>query len=779
MQKQKVTAVCNMMVWSILLLLLLANPLAAQKSQTAGLRGKPVDTVFEDPTVQNGVDNITKTIHIIDETTNSFLNDTRILSGAHGMMFEPLDCNTDPCNAGSSTWKKQDYDPNDGTVIIPCGLCVTMDFDKSDTLVLPQGLDVQGTLIFPRGYKLTIETPFVRVQGNLEMIATNAVRAVPNVKIILTNAKSSIAKFVPAHNNRFACTSNPGASSPSECDVGTKSFVVAGGNVKIRGLPKDCPTWVHLEHTIQDRVKAPSDFNKLPALNPDHPNRRCRSLEPYMEEDFSSGSNLHGWTGGYGAFFSVTDTGAFKVSNRKLKDEQGPTWDMLYVRDCLIPGQEYLFSARIKLTKKGVATGTPTTCATSGENCIALYSTIRTPNGRISSRKGSVEEAQSSRYGEWSGFYASFTYTEEELDPDNIYQILYLRGPEAGVDMHMDDVRFSLPPVNTVPDPLKVCDGNLVPNGDAESNSVQPYPIMYRGGYLSVETERNGNLYFHQRGRTSDTDSAVYEFSAPGCLVANGEYKVSVKIRVDTETPIQTKVMLKSMFTDGSSARQTLATCPGSTRTSWTLCESGFTIEQKLVTKQLQNLRLQFETIGAAQDMDIDDIRLEALDGPVSSIVVPDSGVSKCWGKGAEIVITSHTLDYDDQQVRRLVSTPTPLGGGLVQLDLDSAIVPPTTKRQSSDFAVEVALLSRNFVFEGEADVNNDLLGAHFIVLHTPHVRQKLEGVEFRNFGQQGVLGKYVSFCFLSFFCACYALSLLTILFVPNSRYTFTCVTMY
>ena len=49
-------------------------------------------------------------------------------------------------------------------------------------------------------------------------------------------------------------------------------------------------------------------------------------------------------------------------------------------------------------------------------------------------------------YGQWQDFYATVTYTEDELSADNIYQILQLRGPEPEVDIEMDDVLFSLPP---------------------------------------------------------------------------------------------------------------------------------------------------------------------------------------------------------------------------------------------------------------------------------------------------------------------------------------------
>jgi hypothetical protein len=58
-----------------------------------------------------------------------------------------------------------------------------------------------------------------------------------------------------------------------------------------------------------------------------------------------------------------------------------------------------------------------------------------------------------------------------------------------------------------------------------------------------------------------------------------------------------------------------------------------------------------------------------------------------------------------------------------------------------------VALLSRNIVFEGAIgeDEESDYHGGHLTVYHTPNVTQIIEGAEFRNFGQQGVSGRYVS----------------------------------
>ncbi len=123
--------------------------------------------------------------------------------------------------------------------------------------------------------------------------------------------------------------------------------------------------------------------------------------------------------------------------------------------------------------------------------------------------------------------------------------------------------------------------------------------------------------------------------------------------------------------------------------------------------------------------------------------IVVDAAVSGKWAAGSEIVITSHTIKWDGHQVRT-ISKVTPFGsdGAYVSLLLSSAVDRPTTLRDSSDFAVEVALLSRNIVFQGGSD-SISLHGGHFWVMQTPKVQQYIEGIDFQNFGQQGLLGRY------------------------------------
>lgn len=112
----------------------------------------------------------------------------------------------------------------------------------------------------------------------------------------------------------------------------------------------------------------------------------------------------------------------------------------------------------------------------------------------------------------------------------------------------------------------------------------------------------------------------------------------------------------------------------------------------------------------------------------------PDGHIAATWGVGAEILITSHTMNYDDQQTATIAGVES-LGNGRVQLNLDVAIRRPTTSVETTDFAVEVALLSRNIVFTTEGLKSDD--GGHFWVIHTPEVAQTIEGVDIRGFGQQ------------------------------------------
>jgi hypothetical protein len=149
---------------------------------------------------------------------------------------------------------------------------------------------------------------------------------------------------------------------------------------------------------------------------------------------------------------------------------------------------------------------------------------------------------------------------------------------------------------------------------------------------------------------------------------------------------------------------------------------------------------------------------LPLLDVTNDTTIVVDSSVAGRWAIGAEVLLTSHTRIMNQHQVRRIVGISQ--SNGAVALQLDQPIERPTTARESKDFATEVALLSRNIVFEDDGSSRSSLIGGHLIVLETPKVVQHIEGVEIVGFGQQvssssagtdfqlirfaqGLLGKY------------------------------------
>jgi hypothetical protein len=120
--------------------------------------------------------------------------------------------------------------------------------------------------------------------------------------------------------------------------------------------------------------------------------------------------------------------------------------------------------------------------------------------------------------------------------------------------------------------------------------------------------------------------------------------------------------------------------------------------------------------------------------------VVDDIVVNK-WGPGSEILITSHTREWNKHQQRTITRIETSEFPGKVRVWLDKSIVRPTTFRDSPDFATEVALLSRNIVFKG-GDDETSLHGGHMWVMYTPNVVQSIVGVDIQNFGQQGSRGR-------------------------------------
>jgi hypothetical protein len=186
-----------------------------------------------------------------------------------------------------------------------------------------------------------------------------------------------------------------------------------------------------------------------------------------------------------------------------------------------------------------------------------------------------------------------------------------------------------------------------------------------------------------------------------------------------------------------------IAECPPSTG-EWVQCTCRFTLTEDQVASNLSiNIHLTGDDYTPAVDFSGVKVDFVAERSAIDTLFVEDAAsVTSCWGPGAEILITSHTIRYTDDQVVNIASVDSILG----KITLDRPIYRPITVADDSNTAVEVALLSRNVKFSAEDDdAVNPLHGGHVIVLHTPHVGQRLSGVEVDGFGQQGNMGRYVS----------------------------------
>ena len=706
-----------------------------------------------------------------------------------GPYFRPLECNRPACQI-NTTWTEGGYShhANSGTVIVPCGTCVWMDYSSEGidqeqemdddhqqvgpVLVLPHGIDIQGHLYFPdNGYKLTMEAPFVLVQGLLDIPSTGHVGSQPLIKFNITSSSSSSTgkhqsiSFLPAHNNVRVCP-NATTGEPGTCDIGFRSMVVAGGTIRTQGLPPACTTWTRLDHVVAvvpEEEEAHhhhfSSFTRHQQLPPpldgvNHSNPRCHTHNPYIQDDFETDKTS--WTGGYGAPFEVTN-GIFVSKNRTSRSQHSPTLDMVSFQDCLIPGQQYLFTAEIRLHDPNDKDGTKIPCKVAGCLHLVFRSRLSSKRERVPHWKGKKFENSRYRNNVWENFYATVTFTEHELDSRNIYQLLQLRGAPAMYDIYMDNVTLTTPPASLVPNPSNVCDNNLVMNGDAEGNEIHPYPMEAWGGQLTVNTSATGNHAFMMTYRTSNQHALSYYLAAPSCIETGAHFHISAQfLAVSKYEPVGMRIKYQVSFHNGLSGTYIASECPSS-KSEWKQCENYFSITDQIDPSKIEKVRFWFETIDApAVDYLVDDFELTLSKPPKSGLLVPGHGIVDCWDEGAEVLITSHTIHTTDSQVRRLAHAPIPTGrNGMVRLELNESIVFPVTKQHDEGlFAVEVALLSRNIRFESPQDEDDPLIGGHFMVLQTPDVVQHIEGVEVVNFGQQGRSTRsfHSHFCSLSSF---------------------------
>ena len=616
-------------------------------------------------------------------------------------------------SAPCETFSSQNYDLSQ-TVEIPCGSCITMDLVGDQTF--QKGLDVQGKIIFPSTRSsLNITTPFVFVQGEF-IIEELSMRTIPQTD------KDLEFHFVGTDDVTFV--SHPDQvfdKCSGGCNVSKKPFVVAGGRVDIQGMNEMCNTWT--------RVQATEDAGASEVIPIAPPTERDGCSKVLVSETFDSSSLDLQWDG-TGAGSANTESGYFSVSSR-TSTTQGPR---VYLPvECITPNQPYVLKFRYRYRHSS---------SSKSEFVMPYLKMIRykVAGGAdwisVDEIYGRGSHTAKVPVDEWQQLESVIQFDDSIVDPVSTSDLTLYVSPFDDADIiDIDDFLLELAPASIFDN--RGCD-SLIINGDSNSSPFA-YPFYSRGGSINVVMDGdspNGSNYFRNTLRSSVWSSPFVQDLPSECLVKAAIYEFSANIRVHSS---ESKEVAIALTIDGR--EQGIVTCPPSAG-DWVHCSARIRLDEEHegATSASFSTKVNDDSVS---DVDMADVKLKYQGGRAIKITPENlAGISDCWAPGAEILVTSHTIQNTDSQIAIIASIED--NGDIV---LKDAIHKPISIQDDEKTAVEVALLTRNIRFTAADDDDiNPLHGGHLIIMHTPAPTiQRLVGIESHGFGQQGKLGRYVS----------------------------------
>jgi len=195
-----------------------------------------------------------------------------------------------------------------------------------------------------------------------------------------------------------------------------------------------------------------------------------------------------------------------RVTNRRLQD-RGPEIDLtpMYPELCLVPEQDYLFVARLKLDMgDGTMNNTETSCLANNTHCPELEMKFRHVDSHERGyRKARLQQHEAPKYGEYFYFTQTITFSETEITPDNAYFTMLIHGVNTGVNITIDSFDLFLPSQSSYHNPNALCK-ELVFNGNAEGNGFNPYPMLeteYHERLKVIRDEEDGNMFWRLENR--------------------------------------------------------------------------------------------------------------------------------------------------------------------------------------------------------------------------------------------------------------------------------------
>jgi hypothetical protein len=323
-----------------------------------------------------------------------------------------------------------------------------------------------------------------------------------------------------------------------------------------------------------------------------------------------------------------------------------------------------------------------------------------------------------------------------------------------GVAIEIYEFEFKLASEEAYRSPTDVCPDLALPNGDAELDPLSPFPYKadaYYTNVIVIQDEDNlNNHFFRISGRGNSNHNSLRWDVGVGCIKTNAVYRVRMDYRLhpNEESPnpedVGFRVRLKVRRESNVDSWFEIARCDSEDDNGvWQTCDKIYTVPEDVVMEG----DLHYEIVLEAEryiDYDVDDISIVQTTGPIIAVTVDDSVDGK-WGVGAEVLITSHTTIWSDEQVRTITQIEASDESGYVNIVLNATIMAPTTTKDDSNYATEIAILSRNIKIQGAEDDSDVLHGGHLMILATPGDGQDIVGLEVTNMGQAGNLGRYVS----------------------------------
>ena len=591
---------------------------------------------------------------------------------------------------------------------------------------------------FPLNYKANITSTSIIVQGELEISSNQQVSPDnESVRFILTGTDDVF--WVPSDSNSGVC-------GDGACLLGKKPFLVAGGKLNINSFPDGCPTWVSLKDVMHGNKESPTLVE-----GQGYPHAPVLGCDPYgtvLFEDFTGGYG--GFTGGDGTTCTLQD-GTMTVRGHNgptARNWQGPRIDYTHQADCIIPDTPYIVTVRAKIDKEGMS-GQPTECHTDNINCLKLLSiTQPREGGDIWSNKAHLRQGYGGVYGEWItlvGDQDTAKWSAAELDASRIFNIMRVITDEVAVSITIDFVEIRAANEAHYPNITDPCN-ELVANGNAEQSiTLNPFPISsnaYWHSSLAVQEELDEsgetNRYFAMYRRSHSWISPSSELNLQ-CFSSGLVYTASFKLRVLQGTTGGYFELGWHRQDDSWKNRNVMDLPSQSVDAGWVSYSGDFIIDEDIANAKDMIWRIIIE--GGETRMDYDDVSIKFKSGAIEGILV-DSSVTSCWGPGSEIHITSSTFDPSESSVKTIDEVVVN-NDGTATIKLPALDWIPVSESEDIT-AAEVALLTRNVKIEATKDVEYE--GGYVQVLHTPGIAQTVDGVEFRNMGQRGVLYRYVCF---------------------------------